>query len=426
MKPTRDEFRDYLRLISKLYTLTSSFIKYYNDVIKQADGKNVYELQEDVRNLVLSGLKPDGEYTENAYALFVKDFMGLSIEDPKLYVSKLKLEVKPNVKVVVEEPRFVEFVQLLNSVSGFIINKAKELDLGGISVSVEEGNVKQQGIENLIAEIIKTSYDLSVGVNIFSTSVWGLRKITPHYMKKAYENIPENLLESLGFSKLMSVKEYEILGFPDYFTKCILYQKYVATSYGSYYYDYYISINGVPALSKTLKEVQTTNPVEPKTLGGAVCILNEIIWRYVDLLYETLSKWYGGSVNVEEKYVEEAWKSLSDIGWSMPEYLKIGTYEGLYAGFKKVLEGSVGSSYGSPFKFLIYDEDGVISKYTQWVYRGSYDRSGFSEYRLSRYILLPELFDDLMPAIFLGVVDTTLYLNDKKALLILVRTKRGG
>jgi len=423
---TYEEFKNYLKLVEKLYMLTSSFINYYNDVVKQANGKYVHELPEDVRNLVLSGLKLDGEYTENAYALFIKDFMGLSIEDSKLYVSKLKLETKPNVKVIVEESKFVEFVQLLNSVSRFIVNKVKELELSDISTGVKETNIKQTGIENLIAEIIKSSYDLSVGVNSFSTGIWGLRKIAPHYMKKAYENIPENLLKSLGFSKLLSIKEYELWGFPDYFTKCMLYQKHVTTSYGSYYYDYYISINGIPALSKTLKEVQTANPVEPKTLGGAICILNEIIWRYTDLLYETLSKWYEGSVNVEERYVEEAWKSLSDSGWSMPEYLKIGTYEGLYAEFKKVLEGSIGSSYGSPFKFLFYDEDGIISKYTQWVYRGSYDRSRFSEYKLSRYILLPELFDDLMSAIFLGVVDTTLYLNDKKALLILVRTKRGG
>jgi len=420
MKLTYDDFRSYLRHVSRLYTLTSSFIKYYDDVIKQADGKNVHELHEELRNMVLGGLKPDGEYIENAYGLFIKDFTGLGIEDPKLYVSKLKLGAKPNVKVVVGESRFVEFIQLLNNISKFIVERAKELNLSDISVSIEEGSYEQRALEDLIAEIIRTSYELSVGVNSFSAGVWGLRKITPYYMKKAYENISESLLNYLGFSKLISVKDYELWGFPDYFTKCMLYQKYVATPYGGYY-DYYISINGVPALSESLKEVQTANPIELKTLGGAVCTLNEVIWRYMDLLYETLSKWYEGSVNLEEKYVEEAWKSLSDIGWSMPEYLK-----GLYADFRDVLRGYVGSSSGSPFKFLIYGEDGVITKYTQWVYRGSYDRSGFSEYKLSRYILLPELFDDLMPAIFLGVIDATLYLNNEKALLILVRTRGGG
>jgi len=65
-------------------------------------------------------------------------------------------------------------------------------------------------------------------------------------------------------------------------------------------------------------------------------------------------------------------------------------------------------------------------KRTQWVCRGSYADSVFFECKLSYYILLPELYDDLMHAIFLGVVDTALYLNDKKALLIPVRTRRGS
>lgn len=415
VKFTRNELKDYVRLVSKLYTLTSNFIKYYNDVVKQAERRNVNELPEGIRKLVLSGLNPEGEYVENAYSLFVKDFIGLSVEDPKLYVSKLKLRAEPNVKVVVEKPKFVEFVKLLNSTSRFIINKVRELDLS--DVSIEEDITKQQSVEDVVAEIIKTSYDLSVGVNSFSTSVWGLRKTTPHYMKKAYENLSEDTLKLLGFSKLISVKEYELWGFPDYFTRCMLYSE------NGYWY---LSINGVPALSKDLRKVLTTNPVEPETLGGAVCILNEIVWRYVNMLRETLSKWFKGIVDLEEEYVEEAQESLNGIGWSIPGYLKIGTYQSLYAKFEEMVRGIVGlSSYGSPFKFLVYDEDGVISRYVQWVYRGSYDRSGFYEYKLSQYIILPELFDDLMPAIFLGAIDATLYLNDKKAVLILVRTKRG-
>jgi len=425
MKFTYDDFKDYLSRVSKLYTLTLNFIRYYDNVVKQANGKNVHELQEDIRNMVLSGLKPDGEYTENAYALFVKDFMGLYIEDPKLYVSKLKLEAKPNVKVLVEETRFIEFVRLLNKVSKFIMDKAKELNLSSIDAGIQESNTKQQNIEDLIAELIKTSYDLSVGVNAFSTGVWGLRKITPQYMKKAYENVSEDLLKVLGLSKLLNIKEYEIWGFPDYFTKCMLYEKLVTVYTGYHYYAYYLSINGIPVLSESLREVRTT-AIEPKTLGGAICILNEIIWRYTNLLHGILSKWYEGVVNVEEEYIEEAWKSLNEIGWGIPEYLKIGVYEVLYADFKNVLVGDVGSSRGSPFKFLVYDEDGAITKYIQWIYRGSYDRSEFSEYKLSQYVLLPELFDEMLPAIFLGVIDVTLYLNDEKALLILVRTKSGG
>jgi len=423
MKLTYDDFRDYLSRITKLYALASGFIRYYDDVVKQANGRNVHELQEDLRSMVLSGLKPDGEYTENAYALFIRDFMGLCI-DPKLYVSKLKLEAKPSVKVSVEETRFAEFIRLLNKVSKFIMDKANELNLSNNVTGIDENLIKPQSIENLIAELIKASYDLSVGVNAFSTSVWGLRKITPQYMKKAYGNVPEGLLKALGFSKLLNIKDYEIWGFPDYFTKCVMYKKSetVSTWYHHHEYDeYYLYINGIPVLSESLREAQET-AIKPMTLGGAICILNEIIWRYMDSLHRVLSKWYEGVVNIEEEYVKEAWKSLDEIGWSMPDYLK---HRVLYADFREVLNGWV-SSYKSPFKFLIYDDDGVATKYLQWVYRGSYDRSGFREYRLSQYIVLPELFNDIMPAVFLGVADATLYLNDEKALLVSVRTGSRG
>ena len=425
MSFTHEELKDYLTHVGKLYTLTSTFIKYYNDVIKQANGRMVHELQEDLRNMVLSGLKPDGEYIENAYALFIKDFTGLSIEDPKLYVAKLKVVEKPDVKVIVQENPFIEFALLLNKVSGFIVDKAKELNLGEFSAG--ESGVKQQNIEDLITEIIKTSYEVSVGVHNFPTSVFGLRKITPQYMKKAYGNIPENLLKSLGFSKLMSLKSYELWGFPDYFTKCVVYVPY---GYRGMF------INGIPARLKVLEEIQTRsiylqtfNPVEPKTLGGAICILNEIVWRYINLLYRTLSKWYENIINLEKKYVEEAWKSLSDSGWRWSLPKRSGVPE--YLEYLKGWLGYYSGSEGGYFRFLIYDEDGLVSKYAEFTssYAGSVFFKEEHILQLSpRYIVLPELFNDLMPAIFVGVVDATLSLDvcsdgchSKKALLILVR-----
>ena len=409
MKLTYDDFKDYLSKVNKLYALTRNLIEYYDNVVEQANEKNVHELPKSLRNIIISGLKPDGEYSKNAYALFIKDFIGLYIDDPKLYTSKLRLGVKPNAKIVTKETKFMKFVRLLNKVSKFILNRTRELNLiSNIDTSTEESETKQQSIEELITKLIETSYALSVGVNTFSTSICGLRKITPHYMKKAYENLSEDFLRTLGFSRLVSIREYEIWGFPDYFTICTVHE------------NYYLFINGVVSDSEWIPEnLWMTDIIRPKTLGGAICILNETIWRYINLLYDILSKGYKGIINIEEKYVEKAWKSLDDIGWNMPEYMKIGIYERLYSDFRDVLRGRIGSSYGSSFKFLIPDDDGIIKEYIQWVYRGSH--SGFNTYSLSRYILLPELFDDLLPAIFLGVIDVTLYFNNQRALLILVR-----
>lgn len=411
---TYDGFRDYLNRVARLHALTRSFIEHYDSTIRRADGRRVYELREDVRGMVLGGMRPDGEYAENAYALLVKDLVGLYLEDPKLYVSKLRVGARPDVKVVVRETDFVRFVRLLNRISGFVLSRAGELLPGGASRG--EGGAERRGVEELVAELLRASYDLCVGVHGFPTSVWGLRKITPRYLKRAYGNVPEGLLSVLGFSRLWSAGSYELWGFPDYFTRCVVYRD----SYG-YTYMY---INGVP--------VRGADPVKPETLGGAICMLNEVVWRYSSLLRGTLSRWYEGVVDVEGEYVREAWSSLSDIGWHIPDYLTRPDYPAkkLYAPFERALEGVVGTYGGSPFSFLVYDEDGVASKLVVWVYRGSYDRSGFDERRLSRYILLPELFNDLMPAMFLGVVDVTLFLVEegveRRALLVLVRTERSG
>ncbi|ADI31256.1 hypothetical protein [Staphylothermus hellenicus] len=404
-----DNLRSFLVDVGRLYNITSAIKDYYDEVVRPLNGKNIDELPRDLKVAVLGGLKPDGEYVDNAYAMFIKDFIGLYIEDPKLYVFMLKRGRIPSVKIITSATKFVEFVYLLNGVSGFIISKARNLGLIHNSVKSSKTEINQLNIEDAITELINTILNLSVGTNSFTTGIWGLRKTTLRYAKKAYGKLPENLLEVLGFSKLVDLKNYQLWGFPDYVTKCRLYQY--------EYNEYGLIINGLPIVSEYLRKIPGLSSIALNTLGGAICILNEVIWRYIDLLYKDLNKWYKNSINLEKEYVRKAWRSLDEIGWSMPEYLK-----SLYVDFREALDGRVGSSYGSPFKFLHYDENGVIKEYTQWFYRGSYERSGFYTYKLSQYIYLPELLDDLMPAIYLGVVDTTLYLNSGRALLILIRS----
>lgn len=414
------ELKEFLNNVGSLHSITLNFLRYYDDIIKQASERKVHELSENIKGMVLGGINSNGEYSENAYSLFIKDFLGLYIENPKLYVAKLKLEEKPDVKVIAEESMFIKFTKLLNRISGFIIDKAaKELDI--VIKGIKEERINEYNVEDLIGELIKKSYNLSVGINRFSTTVWSLRKITPHFLKKAYGEIKEDLLELLGLSELIKMKNYEIWGFSDYFTKCMLYD---TSSVGGG--PQLIIINGVPIVSnlaivRKYLDKYHVDSIAPETLGGAICMLNEIIWRYIKLLGDRISRWFNGYVDVEKVYIKNAWNSLDNIGWSIPQYIE---KERAYAEFNKLLEGVVGSSHGSPFKFLVY-EDGIISKYIQWIYGGSYARSEFEEYRLSDYITLPQLFDDLMPAIFLGAIDITLYLKDRKALLILVRMDHG-
>lgn len=393
---TYDELRDYLNSVGRLYELTSSFIKYHNDLIRQANGRMIYELPENIRNVVLSGLRSDGEYVKyvaNSYALFASDFLGICIKNPHPYsdlrVAELAVE-KPNIAVEVGGTSLIEFARLLNKVSKFIIDRAREMNIG--SPSAREGTKVQ--IEDIIEEIIETSYEISVGVHSFTTSIFGLRKITPQYMKKAYGNIPENLLKILGFSKLLNVKDYELWGFPDYFIECIAYR------------DYAYIVN----IPDTLWNF---NP-ELKTLGGAICVLNEIIWRYVSNSFSSyrkgyvrspdtaLLRWYEGLVNIEEEYAKEAWRLLSDIGWSISEYLSRPPWLFITTSLNWFDELTLPLEQKPCLKFLIYDKAGLISRYIKLF------RDGVEERSIDTPIALSELLDDLMPAIFLGVIDTPL------------------
>jgi len=393
---TTDDLKDYVSLVRKLYILTSDFINYYDNKIKQSHKKYLYELHADIRDMVLGGLKENCEYTEYAYGLFAEDFLGLSLEDRKLCT-------KPGARVVVKETKFVEYVRLLNKLSKFITDEAtRRLNLS--NNESKENNINQQNIEDLVTEIIKTSYDLSVGVNAFTTGVFGLRKITLEYRKKLYGNIPDDLLNALGFTTLINVKGSEIGGFPDYFTK-------IVKLYNEYDRRYYVYINGVPILSVSKK----INTIELNTLGGAICTLNESIWRYIDFLYDMLSKWYNGIVNLEKEHIKEAWRSLDDFGWRMPEYLEASYNKynrASYINFREILKAELSDE---PEELLSYNESGIID-----------------DYSLTRSIPLSELFGDLMAAIFLGVIDTTLVLEirtpydkkqTKKSLLIVVRTR---
>jgi hypothetical protein len=81
----------------------------------------------------------------------------------------------------------------------------------------------EKPIHELIEEFIEKTQEITVGVNGFATSIWGLRKIMPSYMKEVYGNISKQVLDILGFKKLLGVKYVELWGFEDYFTQSAVY-----------------------------------------------------------------------------------------------------------------------------------------------------------------------------------------------------------
>jgi hypothetical protein len=414
---TSEEFRKFLQVVAELNAYASKILEWLNVNVYSVVGEGVQQAKapigkwpEVIRRAVVMGLHVVGpqnvEYSSNAYALFVKDFFGLYIEDYRVYANRLALgeDVSDLNIVFIGDTQFINFVKDAQRVTEFILKKSNE-----IGVNIAKPKTEAKSIEELVEGFIQKAYEVSVGVNNFATAVWGLRKILPAYMKKIYGEIQQQLLTALGFEKLLETKLAELWGFKDYFTQLSVYCKDERL--------YFVINNVIPPLYfptlldnlsavkrmqifEELKELQ-----ELSTLGGAICALNEIVWRYVHRLSSVGSKWFKGYTDLEKTYVDEVWKKLKEIGYEVPRYVKSENfcYDVKHHNIVYALDDTK-DSYWNYYAVagVIVDESGIIK---QKIYCS---RCNCGAQTVSESLLASRVFYDLIPAIFLGTIDITI------------------
>uniref|UniRef100_A0A7J2U109 Uncharacterized protein n=1 Tax=Ignisphaera aggregans TaxID=334771 RepID=A0A7J2U109_9CREN len=382
VKITYEDFKSYLHTVSEINVIASKILEWFNTNICSVVG-DVEEAKvafsmwpKEIQEAVVRGLRAEGvhnvSYTPNAYAMFIKDFFGVYLENPVLYVAKSAYEevTETEVNIYFSKTLFTDFVRQLYGLTSYIVNTVRRQ---GVEIGVSK--VTEERIERLVEALMQKVVEVTVGVNMFATAVWGLRKILPAFMKRAYE-VPEELLRILGFTEIFKAKNTTLWGFSDYFTKLINLPQYNC-----------FTINGVPfkCILSNLKSLKSANildyiiSLKPSTIGGAICMLNEAIWRYMSRSESIISKWFKNYSNLEHVYVSEAQKILEgDYSWNLPQYLK-DRYENLWS---KVNDDRIYSI--SSYR---YDEEKI--------------------YIAGTSIPLTELFYAIMPAIFLGVIDVT-------------------
>jgi len=409
-KLTMDEFKKYLQAISELNTIASKIEEWCNKNIWSVVGGSqtgeakipFHKWPEEIRKIVVSGLKVErykrSYYTTNAYALFVKDFLGVELENPAALVEKLSFgEDISDVDIVFGRTWFMVFVDQVFRITDFILKSASEF-----GVKVEPPRIVEKPIHELVEDFIQKAYEVAVGVNEFATSVWGLRKIISSYMKKVYGNVPQQILDVLGFKKLLKAKHVELWGFEDYFTRSAVY---------CIYRSPYSIVNNVPAplgffgglsyvsdvakREKILAEIRQLHSLA--TLGGAICSLSQAVWSYTRRLNDVLKKWFVEYVNLETEYIRKAWERLGVLGWGVPEYLRLSQEH-----------HNVASEYTYFREGLAYDENGIVE---HMIFReGSEDcKCGYK--KESQVALVARILYDLAPAMLLGVSDVTLELR---------------
>ena len=417
---TNEEFRRYLQAVAELNAYASKILEWLKANVYSVVGESVQQAKapigrwsEDIRKAVVMGLHVVGtqnvEYSPNAHALFIKDFFGLYIEDYRVYANRLALgeDISDLNIVFTGDTQFINFVKDTHRATEFILKKANE-----IGVSIDKPKIEAKSIEEFVEGFTQKAYEVSVGVNNFATAVWSLRKILPAYMKKIYEGVPQQFLTTLGFEKLLEAKLVELWGFKDYFTQLATY----CQSGGNYYFV----INNVPlpiyfpkflnSLSTRAEQMQVLRGLEElrelHTLGGAICALNEIIWRYIHRLSSIGAKWFRDYTDLEKAYVDVAWEKLKEAGYEVPPYIRSVDfwYDIKRHDIVRMLDDTTVSYWDLSNNGVIIDDSGVIRQKISCAY--SY--CSCSEGSLTEPLLASRLFYDLIPAIFLGVADVTI------------------
>jgi len=407
-KLTMDEFKKYLQAISELNTIASKIEEWCNKNIWSVVGGSqtgeakipFHKWPEEIRKIVVSGLKVERYkrpyYATNAYAIFVNDFLGVELENPATFVEKLSFgEDISDINIVFGKTRFMVFVDQVLRITDFILKSASEF-----GVKVEPPRIVEKPIHELVEEFIQKAYEVAVGVNEFATSVWGLRKIMPSYMKKVYGDMPQQILNILGFKKLLDVKHVELWGFEDYFTRLAVYcingslcsiVNNVPIPLG--FFESLSYVRDVVKRERILAEVRQLHGLA--TLGGAICSLNQAVWSYTRRLNDVLKKWFVEYVNLEAEYMRQTWERLRALGWEVPEYLHSSQVHNVASEYTRFTEG------------FAYNEDGIVERMILQV--GSYCRCSYE--KESRVALIARILYDLAPAMLLGVSDATLELR---------------
>jgi hypothetical protein len=235
-------------------------------------------------------------------------------------------------------------------------------------------------------------------------------------LKAIYGEVPQQLLNALGFRQLLKTKYVELWGFEDYFTELSIY----CIEVYSRDCRYYTVINNIPISLGFLKHINKVEDVAKrtrilkfaeemhklKTVGGAICALNEAMWKYICRLSSIGTKWFSNYVDLEKEYVNRAWRRLGEHGWSIPEYLNVA---GMPQGH------NVSSEYPEISVSMIYNEksDQIIGEIQTYKSYCSCEERYFSD-AIKEGLVYPKLssiaklFYDLMPAIIYGVADVTL------------------
>ena len=298
-----NEWKSYFEEIKETAKSCKAIEEFWNELKRKCNGLTFKDLQDefDYSTVLLGGVTPDGEYKERSLARVYAVLFGFKPENIHDLIEKLKRELPPTTKIVVEETEFIRFVRSVSDKVISILRQAESkglVDSADVDVEIDYYGILSdykkliEIVENFVNNVAK----ILPNYNQKSLFVWTLDKLTYRYMTTAY---PE-LRDKRVFEVVKDVLGLNVVFSPDVED------------------------------DKTKREYEVYS-YHDSSIGGELCRLFQMIWYNLSIKFsnvrQSLQLIFPELPNFFAEFYELAIQTLKSTGWRFPS-ISIGeTYQ---------------------------------------------------------------------------------------------------
>jgi len=313
-----EKWNEYIEsYVCPLYVSARLLYEYFEELKRDLNGKSLGDLEEHELQMILGGVRPENSdpYPPEALASVYKDFFGTSI-DLQAWMNSDE-ESRRELKVSVESTKFIVLVETIYKVLdrglksiGFLKCERKK----NINEEIEETKKAPEKVLDEILEFYKRMLEFSATYNYYTFFLQSLRQIPWEFAKKAYPKI-ENikpLLERFGLKECSwqpfdkeKYEPYKILCWEEFDLK-LQYK-------GKYQLQYEVEdLFSFSYLAHNLERMVSL----VDTFGGAITIVNDLIWGTLSSessglsLQKLFRRYFSPVEDIFQTYVENALSSL--------------------------------------------------------------------------------------------------------------------
>lgn len=309
-----------LNHIGKLNAMANVLLDFVDELKKFKDLslEQVKNENMELYQMLIDGLCLHGSgFSPGSPASLLKKAFGIYVSDPRDCAARLQAGLKLDkilVKVDDEKADFLRFVNKVHEVTSKILQIASDLEVIKTKIDWTIWNPKSlfvfSQLNIFLREFLSMCVEATVTRNLLVRLIWALRKTTIEFIKMlipSCESQIEEIMKLFGLEEFINICGHKIYAYPDFCTKFWRYKfgcyydgahhyiiilvnglsyacdvEYKLNELYRTYFPSYWNYKSAPGhIEVALEEIGSERWKEIKTIGGGICILNELIWHFL-------------------------------------------------------------------------------------------------------------------------------------------------